>query len=117
MLFFRSEERVRAWCDARRVPLRPLVPMDQLRTMATTWDASRLEAGSRRPQGAAPAAGRRLRASLRPIRTTPPARDPIAPRSRPTERPMPRSDRRASVVAALLVLTLATPAARAARAA
>jgi hypothetical protein len=52
MLFFRSEERVRAWCDARRVPLRPLVTMDQLWTMATTWYASRLEEVSRRPQAA-----------------------------------------------------------------
>lgn len=50
MLFFRSEERAREWCDARRTPLRPLVTIDQLWAMATTWYASRLEPDSRRPQ-------------------------------------------------------------------
>jgi len=50
MLFFRSEERVRAWCLARSVPLRPLVSMDQLWMMATTWYSTRLEEASRRPQ-------------------------------------------------------------------
>jgi hypothetical protein len=50
MLFFRSEELARAWCTAREVPLRPLVRMDQLWTMATTWYATRLEPISRRPQ-------------------------------------------------------------------
>ena len=50
MLFFRSEENARAWCAERRVPLRPLVRMDQLWKMATTWYATRLEAESRRPK-------------------------------------------------------------------
>ena len=50
MLFFRSEENVRAWCAARSVPLRPLVRMDQLWIMATTWYATRLEPESRRPK-------------------------------------------------------------------
>jgi len=50
MLFFRSEERVRAWCAAREAPLRPLVRMDQLWIMATTWYGTRLEPISRRPQ-------------------------------------------------------------------
>jgi hypothetical protein len=50
MLFFRSEERVRSWCRARGVPLRPLVRMDQLWTMATTWYSTRLEQVSRRPK-------------------------------------------------------------------
>jgi hypothetical protein len=50
MLFFRSEERVRAWCDARRVLQRPLVTMPQLWKMAVTWYATRLEPVSRRPQ-------------------------------------------------------------------
>jgi hypothetical protein len=49
MLFFRSEERARKWCEARRAPLRPLVRMDQLWIMATTWYSTRLEAVSRRP--------------------------------------------------------------------
>jgi len=50
MLFFRSEELARAWCAARDLPLRPLVTLDQLWIMATTWYATRLEEFSRRPQ-------------------------------------------------------------------
>jgi len=50
MLFFRSEENARTWCAARNVPLRPLVSMDQLWIMATTWYATRLEPESRRPK-------------------------------------------------------------------
>jgi hypothetical protein len=50
MLFFRSEEMARTWCTAQRVPLRPLVTMDQLWKMATTWYSTRLEADSRRPK-------------------------------------------------------------------
>lgn len=50
MLFFRSEENVRAWCEARGAPQRPLVNLDQLWQMATTWYGTRLEADSRRPQ-------------------------------------------------------------------
>ena len=50
MLFFRSEERAREWCAARDVPLRPLVTMAQLWTLATTWYSTRLDAESRRPQ-------------------------------------------------------------------
>ena len=50
MLFFRSEENARAWCAARNAPLRPLVSMDQLWIMATTWYATRLEPISRRPK-------------------------------------------------------------------
>jgi hypothetical protein len=50
MLFFRSEERVRAWCAARGAPVRPLVTTDQLWKMATTWYSTRLEKVSRRPQ-------------------------------------------------------------------
>ena len=30
MLFFRSEEQVRRWCEAHGYPLRPLVRIDQL---------------------------------------------------------------------------------------
>lgn len=50
MLFFRSEERVKQWCGGRGVPVRPLVSMSQLWTMATTWYGTRLEAVSRRPR-------------------------------------------------------------------
>jgi hypothetical protein len=49
MLFFRSEEMVRKWCAARGHPLRPLVRMDQLWTLATTWYSTRLQENSRRP--------------------------------------------------------------------
>ena len=50
MLFFRSEERVREWCAAHGYPIRPLVTMDQLWTLATTWYSTRLQENSRRPQ-------------------------------------------------------------------
>ena len=50
MLFFRSEERVREWCSARGYPMRPLVRIDQLWTLATQWYSSRLQVDSRRPQ-------------------------------------------------------------------
>ena len=50
MLFFRSEERVREWCAARGFPVRPLVRMDQLWRLATTWYATRLQEDSRRPK-------------------------------------------------------------------
>ena len=49
MLFFRSEEQVRQWCAARGVPMRPLVRMDQLWGLATTWYSTRLQEDSRRP--------------------------------------------------------------------
>jgi hypothetical protein len=48
MLFFRSEERVREWCTAHEAPMRPLVTMDQLWTLATTWYSTRLQERSRR---------------------------------------------------------------------
>jgi hypothetical protein len=50
MLFFRSEEDVRAWCTDRNTPMRPLVRLDQLWRLATTWYATRLQEISRRPQ-------------------------------------------------------------------
>jgi hypothetical protein len=49
MLFFRSEERVREWCAVHDYPMRPLVTMDQLWTLATTWYSTRLQENSRRP--------------------------------------------------------------------
>jgi hypothetical protein len=52
MLFFRSEERVRDWCRAQGVPLRPLVRIDQLWGLAKAWYATRLQRSSRRPQPA-----------------------------------------------------------------
>src|SRR6184192_4815819 len=50
MLFFRSEERVREWCAAHGYPMRPLVTMNQLWTLASTWYSTRLQENSRRPQ-------------------------------------------------------------------
>ena len=50
MLFFRSEELVREWCAAHASPVRPLVRIDQLWTLATTWYATRLQENSRRPK-------------------------------------------------------------------
>jgi hypothetical protein len=50
MLFFRSEEDIHAWCKAHGSPQRPLVNMDQLWGLATTWYATRLQENSRRPQ-------------------------------------------------------------------
>jgi len=49
MLFFRSEELIAAWCQARGVPQRPVVTMDQLWQLAESWYGTRLEAGARRP--------------------------------------------------------------------
>ena len=48
--FFRSEERVHEWCAGHGYPMRPLVTMDQLWTLATTWYSTRLQQNSRRPQ-------------------------------------------------------------------
>ena len=50
MLFFRSEERVRRWCEARGVPVRPLVTIPQLWALASTWHGTRLQPDWRRPR-------------------------------------------------------------------
>jgi len=50
MLFFRSEEQVRRWCETHGHPLRPLVTMNQLWNLAASWYATRLQERSRRPQ-------------------------------------------------------------------
>jgi hypothetical protein len=50
MLFFRSEERVREWCLAQGSPVRPIVGIDQLWSLATKWYSTRLQEDSRRPQ-------------------------------------------------------------------
>lgn len=50
MLFFRSGDMARQWCAARRLPVGPLVRMDQLWGLATTWYSTRLEPQARRPQ-------------------------------------------------------------------
>jgi hypothetical protein len=50
MLFFRSEEQVRGWCEANGSPLRPLVSIGQLWGLAGAWYGNRLQPDSRRPQ-------------------------------------------------------------------
>ncbi len=50
MLFFRSEERVRAWSSSKGYPVRPIVTIAQLWALASTWYSTRLEPDSRRPQ-------------------------------------------------------------------
>jgi hypothetical protein len=50
MLFFRSEEDVRLWCNNHGYPIRPLVSIQQLWTLATTWYSTRLQENSRRPK-------------------------------------------------------------------
>jgi hypothetical protein len=50
MLFFRSEEQVRRWCAARGSAVNPLVSMDQLWALSTTWYGTRLQENSRRPR-------------------------------------------------------------------
>lgn len=49
MLFFRSEEHVDRWCDAREVPRRPIVSLEQLWHLAVAWYEDRLTMESRRP--------------------------------------------------------------------
>lgn len=49
MLFFRSEDLIDQWCQSRGLPRRPVVRMDQLWQLATTWYATRLEPDARRP--------------------------------------------------------------------
>ena len=49
MLLFRSEETVRQWCRANGVPRRPILDLDQLWYLATTWYENRLTVESRRP--------------------------------------------------------------------
>lgn len=49
MLFFRSEEMVAAWCRAQGLPLRPILTLDQLWKLASTWYSNRLTPDARRP--------------------------------------------------------------------
>jgi hypothetical protein len=49
MLFFRSEDMVKAWCQARGIAPRPMVSMTQLWELAVTWYATRLSPEARRP--------------------------------------------------------------------
>lgn len=49
MLLFRSEENVNAWCEARNLPRRPLVSLEQLWQLSLAWYESRMTIESRRP--------------------------------------------------------------------
>ena len=49
MLLFRSEESVVGWCQARGLPVRPLINLQQLWYLAVTWYGNRLSVDSRRP--------------------------------------------------------------------
>ena len=49
MLLFRSEESVAGWCAGRGMSQRPIIRLDQLWHLATTWYANRLTVDSRRP--------------------------------------------------------------------
>jgi hypothetical protein len=49
MLLFRSEETVRAWCEARGLPMRPRISLAALWHLAVTWYSNRLTVDSRRP--------------------------------------------------------------------
>ena len=61
MLFFRSEERVREWCEARGATPGPCLSMEQLWGLATAWYATRLSPLARRP---GPAEMRQIFATL-----------------------------------------------------
>jgi hypothetical protein len=50
MLFFRAEDHIQRWCSSRGSPLRPIVNLDQLWFLSTTWYGNRLTAESRRPK-------------------------------------------------------------------
>ena len=49
MLFFRSEELVRTWCQKRGITPNPILTMEQLWQLAVTWYGSRLQPEARRP--------------------------------------------------------------------
>jgi hypothetical protein len=50
MLFFRSEERVNAWCKAQDLSRRPLVTLAQLWDLSVAWYGNRLSPEARRPK-------------------------------------------------------------------
>ena len=49
MLFFRSEERVDEWCQAKGLPRRPLITLPQLWALSKEWYGNRLTPEARRP--------------------------------------------------------------------
>jgi hypothetical protein len=49
MLFFRSEEALNDWCNARQHPRRPTAKLPQLWQMAVAWYSNRLSVQAHRP--------------------------------------------------------------------
>ena len=49
MLLFRSEENAAKWCQARGLPVRPMIDLSQLWYLSVTWYGNRLTEDSRRP--------------------------------------------------------------------
>lgn len=49
MLFFRSEDEVRTWCEANSTPVRPMVSREQQWQLADAWYSNRLNPDARRP--------------------------------------------------------------------
>ena len=49
MLFFRSEDDLRAWCGARGVEPGPRVPVPQLWNLSKVWYGDRLDPEAPRP--------------------------------------------------------------------
>ena len=49
MLFFRSEDDLRAWCRERRVDPGPMVPVPRLWRLSRVWYGSRLDPEAPRP--------------------------------------------------------------------
>jgi hypothetical protein len=50
MLFFRSEEHIKRWCESKGLPVRPTVNLEQLWFLSVTWYGNRLTVDSRRPK-------------------------------------------------------------------
>ena len=83
MRFFRSEERVGAWCRQRGVEPGPIVSMPQLWGLASLWFSQRLTPEWRRPT---PAEVRQVFASLGLTQSFwDPEADPGISASRPPE--------------------------------
>ena len=49
MLLFRSEDTIQQWCQARNLPVRPIINLEQLWHLSVTWYGNRLTVDSRRP--------------------------------------------------------------------
>ena len=50
MLFFRSEDTVKEWCQERSLPVRPILDLEQLWFLAQTWYSNRMTVESGRPE-------------------------------------------------------------------